>query len=143
MSFSTVTKGSSIDPSKGRFGGLQDSFGGTGSTKDFPDDVSDIDDTVSVFSYTTNSTHTTSYTQGGDTIKRPEYIDPKVAVKEQLWVVRAKLAVAMVLLTAMMAMASATFLFIKESEHNDFVNQVRNSRKQCIMYTAVSSVLTL
>ena len=91
---------------------------------DFPDDVSALDDMASVFSYTTNSTQTTEYTSGDQSFSKKEYVDPKVAVKEQRWVFWSKMLVAGVLLTAMTAMATATFWLIQQGEYDDFVVQV-------------------
>ena len=91
---------------------------------EYTDDVSALDDVVSVFSYTTNSTFTTEYTEGEHSCSKKTYVDPKVAVREQRWVFWSKVLVAGVLLAAMTAMATGTFLLIRKGEYNDFVVQV-------------------
>lgn len=89
------------------------------------DDVSAMDDVVSVFSYTTNSTFQTEYTDGTAlSCGKKAYVDPKVAVQEQRWVFWSKLLVALVLLSGLAATATGTFLVIRQGEYNDFVVQV-------------------
>jgi len=119
-----------------------------GDDDGFSDDVSALgedEDAFSVFSYTTNSTMTSAFSEHTDGKGNPvnggkkEYINPKVAAKEGKWVEQAKMLVAGVLLVAMFAMASMTFYSIRQGEYDDFRSQVCTTMLSLIMSLSVTT----
>lgn len=96
----------------------------TKSTSIIPDDVSDLGSVASAATNTTTSTSLTSMTEASNSFAKPEYVNPKVAQKEEKWVLYAKCLVAGVLVVAMASLATATFILIKRGEYNEFKTQV-------------------
>jgi hypothetical protein len=85
---------------------------------------SDSDDDISLSS----SMHTRS-TTGTGVVNRsssiPQYVDPKVAEKEQRFVSISKWGMILCLLIVAAAFCTATYLLLEEEEQQDFAVQVR------------------
>ena len=98
----------------------------TGSTTiPDPDDVSDLGSVCSAATNTTTSTSASGRTTAcSNSFAKQEYVNPKVALKEQKRVVYAKCAVAGVLLVAMASLSAATFVLIQRGEYQNFTTQV-------------------
>ena len=93
------------------------------------DDGDDISLTLTEHSRGSRGTHRSSRTTGTavvnrSAVNRPQYIDPKVAEKEQRFVSISKWGMIVCLLLVAAAFCTATYLILVQQEQNEFEVQV-------------------
>jgi hypothetical protein len=99
--------------------------------------MSTVDENSSVASKTHMSHQSDAASSGygassnGATPPQPVYEKPVAASSEDIAIIRVKIAVAYVLLSALIAMAATTYMLVQEQEQRDFENVVST----IVMYT--------
>jgi hypothetical protein len=93
--------------------------------------MSMVDENSSVASKTDMSHQSDAASSNGATPPQPVYKAPVVATSEDIAIRRVKILVALVLLSALIAVATTTYTLVQEQEQHDFENVVST----IVMYT--------